>query len=1321
MPLFALRLLGGFDVRLVDGAPLALASKKAMALLAFLALSGRPVARERLAYLLWGDVSADAQARASLRQALSVLRKALPAGVLRTSRDHVELIMDRVEVDARSLEALAHERSRESLERVAALYQGELLEGISARADAFEDWLVPQRQRFRELAVDALSALLALQEQHGAIEAATTTALRLVSLDPLDEGAHAALMRMFATQGRTGDALRQYRMCREALERELGTPPGAAIERIRDDIRQGRIAPAPGRGSAAARALESEAPAARAVAPGPGPELRAVAVLFASLTPELLGPPEDPLDAGDGDHGRRVSQYRAIARAVVESHGGQVRKDMGDTLMAVFGVPRARGNDLEHAARATLAMQDRLRAHGLSAGIAVTIGQVLVTGAERARAIMGAPVSQAARLHLHAQAGEVLLSEAAGLSLSTRAAVSRVELTPRGKGAPIVAWHLDGLETEPRVQAPFVGREHEIAQLEAALEVLLRTRRGRAFVILGQAGIGKTRLLQRIADAARPRAIAVHRAAVLDFGTRRGRDAITSLLRSVLDLPAGELDGQVITRCAVDRGLLAASRGAALEELLGVPSPGSTAVHDHDSRDERERQCRAALRELISAASRRTPMVLVVEDVHWADMRTHQHLTALAELVASCPALLVTTSRPVEAAGYDRIWQRRLHGQPLTVIALGPLAPDEAMQLARSTWPMARDQAHPGAGDADASAERLRALVARAGGNPLFIEQLLLMAPTDTDIPGSVQSVMQARLDLLAAADREVLQAASVLGHELAWDLLARFLDRPALDIERLEVEGLLRHEGTELMFTHALLREAVYASIVPETRRELHCRAAELLVDEPVLHAQHLDRGGAAGAAAAYIEAARVEEGARRLDHALELCERGLELCERDDAAAGTGFELACARASLLRSIGQVEASAGAFRDALQRAPTSSARCRAWVGVAEALRVLDRYDDALDALRRAEGLADAEAEPQALSHIHYLRGSILFPRGDAEGCLRAHQRALELARRATCRPSEVRASSGIGDAYYLVGRMESARAWFERCLALCREHGLRWLELPNLPMRGHARVFQLEIRAAAEDCLAATRAAAELGDLRCELMACSAAFLPLFALGLHADAEVRARRALEIGKRIGSRRFESSTLCYVAAVHAARGEQEVAEDMLERAYRLSRRDSMDFTGKLVMGLMALVTREPAVRRRALAEGDALMEHDTRRGHTDHGGLVYLQYAIDASLAEGDLERTERYVALLERHMQMERFAWAELQRARGLALIRFHRGERSEALRAELGQLAAWARRVELLLVVPALERAISELHEPGAGSVPGEPGAGIRTPAST
>ncbi len=239
MPLLQINLFGGVEVMQVSGESVSIPSRKAATLLGYVALSSpRGISRSKLAALLWDGHFAD-RARASLRQALLTLRHVLPqyADVISADRGDIRICPDAVKTDVGEFEQLLKEGDPERLARAAALYRGELLDGISSTSCAFEAWLSAERQRLR---MQAMRAVVGLLDAGGRerMDIAIALALRILAIDPLQEDVHRILMRCYAQQGRRADALRQYDLCRTVLWKEVRAVPEGETEQLQRDIRR---------------------------------------------------------------------------------------------------------------------------------------------------------------------------------------------------------------------------------------------------------------------------------------------------------------------------------------------------------------------------------------------------------------------------------------------------------------------------------------------------------------------------------------------------------------------------------------------------------------------------------------------------------------------------------------------------------------------------------------------------------------------------------------------------------------------------------------------------------------------------------------------------------------------------------------------------------------------------------------------------------------------------------------------------------------------------------------------------------------------------
>ena len=669
----------------------------------------------------------------------------------------------------------------------------------------------------------------------------------------------------------------------------------------------------------------------------------------------------------------------------------------------------------------------------------------------------------------------------------------------------------------------------------------------------------------------------------------------------------------------------------------------------------RNRGKQETVAQLVTGLAAAQPLLVTVEDVHWADPLTLGHLASLAGAVNECAAILVLTSR-VESDPLDDAWRASVRGSAFLTLDLGPLREDDALALA--------------GGFTDASRQFVRDCVARAEGNPLFLEQLLRSAEESgqDNIPGSIHSLVLARMDRLPPLDRRASQAASVIGQQFSGDVLGHLLDAPGYDCAELVTHYLVRPEGTDYLFTHALIREALYSSMVKRRRHTLHRRAADWYAErDATLLAEHLDRAEDPAAARAYLAAAQSEMGHYHYERARKLVERGLEV-----GAGGDAFDLRCLLGDILAALGEIAASIAAYREALAQASEEAQRCHAWIGLAAGMRVSDDYDGALAALDEAEALATGGDLTLERARLHHLRGNIFFPLGDLAACGEQHRLALECATRVGSAELEAQALSGLGDECYGRGHMRSAHGYFRRCLDLCRVGGFGRIEVANLPMLAWSRFYLVDLEGALNDAGAAVQGAARVGHHRAEIVSNN---IQCQVLGERGDGpRVRdcGQRSLDLARQIGARRFGPMAMFYIAKGLLLGGPRREAITVLRDALAISREAGHRFTGGIVLGGLASATDDDEERSRVLDEGERLLAE----GCVAHNYFLFYRDAIESCMARGDGEGVVRYADALEAYTSGEPLPWSNFLIARARALAAWGRGARDAASLAELARL---------------------------------------------
>jgi len=455
-------------------------------------------------------------------------------------------------------------------------------------------------------------------------------------------------------------------------------------------------------------------------------------------------------------------------------------------------------------------------------------------------------------------------------------------------------------------------------------------------------------------------------------------------------------------------------------------------------------------------------------------------------------------------------------------------------------------------------------------------------------------------------------------------------------------------------MFTHALIRDGAYASLLHAARRELHRAAAVWYAgrDAP-LRARHLDRADDAAAAAAYLDAARLEAEALRVDDALALARRGVEL----QPSPAVRHALAMVEGDLCWSLGRASASLAAFERALDAAADDRERCAAWIGVAAGHRLTSAVEPGLAALDRAAALAGDSAP--AAARIHYLRGSFHFARGDVDGCRAEHERSLACAEAAGDEEAQAQALSGLADALYAQGQFVSARATFERCVALCNAAGLTRISIANRCMIGFIDAYNGGPDAALAMIAAARRDAHRLRNRVAEVMAAECEGSVLVACGRFAAAREPLMEALALAREVGARRFETFILVCLARVLGHDGDADGARRYAQDSWQLAQTLDPHFAGPIALAAVAATAATADERARALADGERLLAE----GCLAHCHLEFYGAAIDLALAAGDWAEAERYASALQAFMRNERLPLASFFIARGRALAAAGRG----------------------------------------------------------
>jgi class 3 adenylate cyclase/predicted ATPase len=1052
----------------------------------------------------------------------------------------------------------------------------------------------------------------------------------------------------------------------------------------------GIICPACGHANAATDRFCGECGSALATAPAKPPsaeeegELRPAVILFADLS----GYTSHSRSADPEDVQALLNRFFERADRIVIEAGGTVDKHIGDCVMAVFGAPVAHGDDAVRACRAARDILDigeagaALKVHG---GIAM--GQVFAgaTGSTHhgTYTVTGSAVNLASRLCDLASPGEMLVAENVVESVSSRfefSAIKRLQVDGFAEPAAVASL---GRATGASISSGniFVGRERELRQLSTFIEEVAKTRRGQAVEIIGEAGIGKSRLVERVATLARRRNMHIGIAAISSLASGRGADATRMLMRALVGYTDAVSPSQQAVRVIADFSL-SEERAVFVYELLDLPIPAHKAGYFDALGQEARRLARAdLLRALAAAASERAPVFLAIEDIHWAERDSIMEIGTFAGMIADLPVLLLMTTRP-DGDPVTRAWRNVAVPTPFATFDLPPLGNEESIQLARLI----------------ASGGEFAAIVQRAGGNPLFLTQLIRHAhdSESADLPSSISNVVVARLDRLDPESRRAAQSAAVLGTRFASAELTHLLNTSSLELNRLIDAQFLRPAGDQFEFTHALVRDAVYATLPKSRRLQLHGKAAQWFAGKDIgLEALHLEGAQDPGAARAYLQAAVQALQHFRNSLAADYNAKGLHIAvNKEDRIA-----LQIQRSEIHYESGNINAAIESWRNALDLGASPIETCQMEIGLAQSLRIVDANEEAMAALDRAMFVAGPLHLNRELSQINFARGNIFFPQGRHDECLAAHRAALEYAKLAESVEAECQAYGGMGDAFYALGKMQSAYDAFDRCVKLAREHGYGRIEVANLPMlsiTAHMVGNLEEAQNLADEAIALAK---RTGAVRAELVALHSQVLLILELIDTKPARPLLEQASEISAKLGAARFQAEQKVFSATVEWQEGDRPKALQLATEAWHQLRESGRAFFGPAALAVIAIAASDAKQRRETLRQARDILDSGT----IGHNHYFFYRFVLEDALDRRELELAEECCKALELYTAEEPVAWSNCWIRIGRALARLNRGEGGGDLVRELGEIQGEAERLGFGRMAARLADATAQLASAG------------------
>lgn len=980
----------------------------------------------------------------------------------------------------------------------------------------------------------------------------------------------------------------------------------------------------------------------------------------------------------------------------IERFGGTIEKYAGDAVIAVFGSPVAHEDDPERAVRAGLAMHERLAVmqdelanragRAIEMRIGIETGEIVATlGREAEGLLTGGTLHVAARLQSAAPPGAVVVGERAW-----RDTRDTIEYRPlgdvelRGLEEPSRIWRAVGVRDSRRegiaASVPLVGRQEELGLLDLLLGRTVRERRAQLITVVGPAGIGKSRLAAEFSAAARDHhpELKVVAGRCLAYGDGLAFWPLAEIVKAdarILDSdPAEEILAKAFAHLEerLGTGSDATDAQRAILSCIGILAENAAT---NDAEVARRRLVRA-WKAYVDALAGDRPLLVLIEDIHWADLGLLDLLEELPTALGSATTL-VCLSRP------ELFEQRPSWGGGSghrTTVALSSLTVDESAALTHHLL------------GAEAPGEVVDAVRSRSEGNPFFAAELLRMLTEDGSLahrdgrwqldrpladtlPDTVQGVIAARIDRLPSNQKQAVQEAAVVGR-IFWAGAVAHLGGDTGAIDALVDGGLVleRVSSTiagerELTFIHVLTRDVAYASIPRARRTEAHAAAGAWI--EHVTHgreeefaeilAHHFSLAGVATKASQYATIAG--DRSRSLfaaEDAIRWYGRGLEASAMlpDETRPAAEARLLLGRAGTFQQVGRfrdTEADVDRALALAQQAGDVGLIAEALTKRNHVLWLEDRYEEATDPREAIEAARQA-GQRGLVAHLLYSAGAACYGLGRWSDAIALHGQALEEAVAAGDRVAEAYALHGLCETYSLAGPPSASLAYGDRGSALMLELGHRALLYENEYIRSCSLVLAGRIDEALDVVQAAIDGCRAIGDRRnlaYALGASTMALVPRLELELALE---HASRAIDIAQELDVPRLEMAARIFRATTLIACGETDRATEDAEVATQRFGTRTMFFGAQLraVHGWVALQRGDVAAARESFARARAV--DSTGMWDGTSAALTELIAWCDAGDAAA-LRDTGAWMRKLAGEEGIALLGWADLADAAAAAL----------------------------------------------------------------
>ena len=782
-------------------------------------------------------------------------------------------------------------------------------------------------------------------------------------------------------------------------------------------------------------------------------------------------------------------------------------------------------------------------------------------------------------------------------------------------------------------QLSLYGRERELLLMKMALQEVLHDQSTTVLYIRGVAGVGKSRLIEEFVHTAHEQQLRSYHCWMSDSQHELQQGLLVQLLFNALDIAVAGRSDHALIQAALQRLHLSSLQCTALILLMGLSPDSEDPVYAALTLTAREALRLEAVASVLMQLAIQQPLLLVIEDVHWASQLDLAALASLLTLTAAAPLVWLLSSRHEQ----DPLEQHLRHSivdLSFTLLDLSPLRATDARQLA-AQFP-------------EVDPQYREKCIQHANGNPLFLTQLLMSRHMDS-LPATLAQLVQSKLDVLSSIDRLVLRYASVAGRQVSLTQMQAVLGIDSYSFAPLIQYYLMRAQGQDYVFVHNLIAMSIYDALEDMQRNNLHLSWAEYYqTRDAASSAFHYHKASDARAIVQYLLAIHDYYGRLAYQEAWQLIEQCLTL-PTGLFQPEESYRLKAIAAQTANKLGLTRQARQYYQQAMQLAPSQKQQLTAAIGLIRTLNILEERQEELALLQQLMPQAEAQQDTELLAQLYNIKGNLSFFLGDIAACKACHEQAIQYAEASGLQEIRVRSFGGLGDASYAQGHMQTAQEHLSRSIVLAREYQLLEIETANLFMLATVKIYANDTQSALDDALAAADLSRRVGNRRAEVVSRLTAGWILLSRCQYELAREQVGQGLQLARAMGATRFEAFLLESLARLAWVSGLHDEAARHIQQAWQIVQQLKCDaFIGPWVLGSKVLLGATDAAGQQQAAQDVATATAILNKGAVGHN-----YYRCYVALAEYYLickqpQQACEYINRLREYTAQQPCAWSD-------------------------------------------------------------------------